>query len=534
MAQTNESQKIDSTVKKTKLSKLTKYQIDELYDLTEADIEYIYMDATETLIGGYYADFDGEVIFDEKTFLRINKEVLGNKDTYKETSSLDKLKANSKSNSKNKVYSDYEFYLYQNRGGLYELNSKGRLKHRLDSQKEYENAKARQRYAETIGKANAKKRAELEKAMRRKQQEFERKVTSNQKKIEELVEAKFQKLLGKDNHSSLKLKTTLKNKNIRLPKITIPEIPIQKNNYSGMVQNVVDTPRMFGGKKRGRPPRKMIRVKHLSPVKVAEQYLYDNLMNCYAAATFFQILVSNTPIDEDYEYDTIETIPVKRKIVKSTKNRGRELQNVNTAVANAVYERTIKRHRVHIADDISVRGDWILEFRGKIFKAFQTESADYSESVTSDYTFDESLFETKSSIKAIKTIAKILSEQTDGSDSKFNYRNLNPRWELLEYGGYKSLSKNVEKHKPVRAKYIHGTTKEGFVYQAPKGFLRLTEALYNSVVDSLEWQGTEQDFFDIARKKLDASKARSEIVKELQKYDPSIGTHTLDVMEVFK
>lgn len=185
----------------------------------------------------------------------------------------------------------------------------------------------------------------------------------------------------------------------------------------------------------------------------AYEKLADIYRACYEAARFFQILVSGTPMDENY----------------------------GTKFGDEEDAKTI----THEPDSDIVRADWILHFRGEDFKAFESDN---------DAVFSGNMFFKKENFyiqddeQATKEIATEIFYQTtplkeeiienikagraiDNDTNKYTVENINTRWKMLEYGGYVDKEgKPLTTSKKAGERYLHGLTK-GYTYQAPRGFL---------------------------------------------------------------
>lgn len=245
-----------------------------------------------------------------------------------------------------------------------------------------------------------------------------------------------------------------------------------------------------------------IRVGRLLAANVYKNLYYTRFRTAYLAATFFYTLVANTPMDEPYikRYKK----KVKRKVleskevreaylfdtedihkVSSSKERAREdmTKAIDDDLPKIYREKTYEVNVVekHKPDDDYIRGDWMLYYRGVWVKAFETRETKRK----CEHCFTEELFKDKGDAAAIEIIAKKLLELTKGSKSPlvFYVENNNPKFSLLEYGGYKSEDSSFS----IGSKYgyKHGVT-GGYSYQAPRGFLRLVENTYNAILASVD------------------------------------------------
>ncbi|MBQ0112962.1 MAG: hypothetical protein KBT03_07520, partial [Bacteroidales bacterium] len=242
-----------------------------------------------------------------------------------------------------------------------------------------------------------------------------------------------------------------------------------------------------------------------------KQFIVRFAQGCLGAAIFFQNLVANTPIDEEYTYQITRYKRRNRdengriRYGKLTTGRGKDRTVVSSeSIAKNVMEGgQVEEYKVnakHVPDNEEVRGDWVLTFRGMNFKAYETDepkwvNPSYNIGKINAY-FRKSLFEKPNDIHSIMEIATILAKNTmqlnnsdvNKTDSTFEYINKNGRWALLEYGGYyeKDSEGNVKPSTSVPkqgAKHTHGT-KNGFVYQAPRGMLRITELIWNGLLEN--------------------------------------------------
>lgn len=177
-------------------------------------------------------------------------------------------------------------------------------------------------------------------------------------------------------------------------------------------------------------------------------------------AKMFQELVSNTPMDEDYTSKISTPVEhhkrVKRYVYKYEEvpdpksSTGTSLRKVKVfltdeealSAAQVTVTNELKE-RKHKADEKSVRGDWLIKYKGVTYKAFDTESED-GNIPNYDYIFSKEDFVKKDDEAAINKIAKAFSENVkDKRYHKISFEpwNVNPRWQLLEFGGYKKASK---------------------------------------------------------------------------------------------
>lgn len=247
---------------------------------------------------------------------------------------------------------------------------------------------------------------------------------------------------------------------------------------------------------------------------------------CLFAATYFYTLVSNTPIDEVYtkQSNASEDSPATqgekvnyweraRIAIKNRDNHTKgdsnksigeieqELREKGTKIVSTRYVT-----HTHHPDEEYVRGDWVMTFRGVTFKAFASKPNKNSEAFSPQVVFNEEDFKnpiTQSDTDALnkdyydekgrirntafkpyiwnlaEKIASVVETGID--DISVEVHNINPRWQILEYGGYTSDSNGPWKGK---GKYglPHGVTDKGFSFQAPMGFKRIVDAQYNAIM----------------------------------------------------
>lgn len=253
---------------------------------------------------------------------------------------------------------------------------------------------------------------------------------------------------------------------------------------------------------------------------------------CYAAATYFQMLVSNTPVDEDYTYEKEVIVKSRASVYATSKGAYGGKVKTKEQLSEDINVRIEKRKVKHKADKHSVRGDWILTFRGKNFKAYETAPEKNSLTANVDYTFSENLFFEKEKKESIEKIADILYEQTKDSDdfsSTFVKFNINPRWEVLEKGGYINQSEAK-----FGSRYAHGVASTKLTYQAPKGFIAITDATWETLINTGKWAGSIDGFINSRRNKLDVSNLNSKLVKEVFKRHPSLKNTSRNFTGVYK
>jgi len=230
-----------------------------------------------------------------------------------------------------------------------------------------------------------------------------------------------------------------------------------------------------------------------------------DLYLCYYVASFFQQLVANTPLDEDYNY--------------SREKVGYDEQGA--IIRSSIVEET------HYADKEKVRGDWVLTYRGVGFKAFESKKPEGAQSIPYSITFNEKYFYTPGDEGSVLAIAKIIQKNTVYNELEiaaplnFSYDNINPRWKILEIGGYTRTTKDMDQENRPGSRYAHGT-RGGFTYQAPHGFVRLTEAFWNMNIRGNQWG---RFIKEIPKQQTDLASMDKELLEKLKKYNPLIGAH---------
>lgn len=267
---------------------------------------------------------------------------------------------------------------------------------------------------------------------------------------------------------------------------------------------------------------------------------FDLMYGCVMMAAYFQILVSNTPVDEDYVFlqERLSTYTRKtdRGLTKTDRKTGTVEPKKQTQLSTYI------TRRKHTADKVSVRGDWILTFRGKTFKAYDSEPEQGSLDVSADVYFGEEFFDRGVDTESIMRIAEMIMDATgrdfdskrlveleaEKLDPSLCVTNVNPRWQILETGGYTRNPSTKSPRKGSKYGLEHGT-KAGFTYQAPKGFVRLTNALWSSLAETGKWADIAVSFIegrqDEARSliSLDAKDTSSPLVRKLMRRDRNIG-----------
>ena len=236
----------------------------------------------------------------------------------------------------------------------------------------------------------------------------------------------------------------------------------------------------------------------LEPVKLAQHQIYDLKIGCMLEAIYFQTLVSNTPIDEDYRYHKKVLKRTRRRVSASKTKNPLNITEVKTkeemiheAGVDIHYELS-KKEYLHEADQESVQGDWCLRFRGKLFKAYESKPNPNSDKASGGYIcMKREWFEIPDDKASQEAIADFLYKNTGDTDKngnplendvRLNVFNINPRWQQLEYGWYEAPDTMSESSRRVGSRY-HGI-RNGFSYQAPYGFKRLTDAMWNITLQS--------------------------------------------------
>lgn len=287
-----------------------------------------------------------------------------------------------------------------------------------------------------------------------------------------------------------------------------------------------------------------IRLYRFAPVVVSAcqtiKGKFDLMYGCVMMAAYFQILVSNTPVDEDYVFlqERLSTYTRKtdRGLTKTDRKTGTVEPKKQTQLSTYI------TRRKHTADKVSVRGDWILRFRGKTFKAYDSEPEKGSLDVSADVYFGEELFDRGVDTESIMRIAEMIMDATgrdfdrkrlaeleaEKLDPSLCVTNVNSRWQILETGGYTRNPSTKSPRKGSKYGLEHGT-KAGFTYQAPKGFVRLTNALWSSLAETGKWADIAVSFIegrqDEARSliSLDVKDTSSPLARKLMSRDRNIG-----------
>ena len=216
------------------------------------------------------------------------------------------------------------------------------------------------------------------------------------------------------------------------------------------------------------------------PIEAVKNYYIRSNYGDVVAACFFQLLVSNTPIDEPYSGLR------KRKYytTKQVSSYDKEVYDGETYYYNKTAEEIYKEkeanrevkyyyeHFTHTPDDEVVRNDWVFVYKGKAFHPTDSEFAGCFDK-PGDF----------NSVKQIATVFKTYSSTSKIKSVSFSYHNTNPRWEQLEYGGYPQENNSGPWKGSGKYGYMHGI-KDHFTYQAPYGYLRLIEAQWNMLINS--------------------------------------------------
>lgn len=167
-----------------------------------------------------------------------------------------------------------------------------------------------------------------------------------------------------------------------------------------------------------------------------EEINYVNRL-CNFVAALFQRIVSRTPMDEEYEFDT-------------TDKNGNQI------------------HIIHTPDGSVLRKDWVLSIGDIVI------SANDIYAIKSDAFLEFNNREDKRIIyKLLISKLKATTKNKEALEMVFKdgeacFQNSNPHFKIVEYGGYKKDSASRKgKH------YEHGVV-NGFTYQAPYGMLRIS------------------------------------------------------------
>lgn len=243
------------------------------------------------------------------------------------------------------------------------------------------------------------------------------------------------------------------------------------------------------------------RISDLVAAELSEDVEKAKIESAMLAATFFQVLVSNTPYDEPYKKEDVSYTRTYYVLKDTVKRDRREQQSENASkrqegkFSEIIPLKPLSELKIdnfekktyqtkspikHVPDDDYIRGAWRLTYRGVVFGAFECnfENDPLDDREVSCY-FSKEDFKKPYDKKSIEKIAKILLERTEKSKRSFSFSTVNshPRFSMLEYGGYDRSSGSIKKGDW----YEHGV-KNNHSVQAPKGFARLVEANYNRII----------------------------------------------------
>lgn len=276
----------------------------------------------------------------------------------------------------------------------------------------------------------------------------------------------------------------------------------------------------------------VLRTSGLKPMPIPEEALKDKVIydiyGSIVAASFFQILVSNTPVDEVYFYKETRTYEIAGNAMLSEKVEDVDGEDVWVErnprdVARDMYKnkRTVTKEywRKHEPDEDSVRNCWEFRYKGVTFRPTDPEFEENS--------YD--LFVNKCDAVAIAIIGKIFRDRTANSKSKtdnFTYKNTNKRWEQLEYGGYKKDTPGAPWKGRSKYGLPHGV-KNQYTYQAPFGYLRLIEAQWNALIDDgFDFTLTSQL---INAEGFNVTTVAKEVAQDLADFSNNINTNEYDI-----
>lgn len=298
---------------------------------------------------------------------------------------------------------------------------------------------------------------------------------------------------------------------------------IEIGNIFGMtVQEKKDAGIYIKGQGIVEKPQETVRERtKLNAVRLPAKYLKSEIIKAQygavVAATFFQLLVSNTPIDEKYDFVEKE-VKVSSRRVKMTEriknDEGvyvtvtRNIKDVVNEIAEKSKVYNIKR--VHIPDSDRVRDDWLFHYKGKTFR-----SGD----------FPPSLFVKKGDKASVNIIASVFQQETEDSPDtniNFTYENINKRYSLIEYGGYYKDKTGPNTGAKYGSLYEHGII-NGRTWQAPYGVKRAVEALWNHLTSTGLHAGYVCDFINFNRNQLDVSKIKSNLMKKITGFNSVTG-----------
>lgn len=210
------------------------------------------------------------------------------------------------------------------------------------------------------------------------------------------------------------------------------------------------------------------------------------------ASIVFQRIVSRTPLDEEYKYETVD----KDGNVKE---------------------------RYHEPDNSSVRYDWKMIVKGeneKIFTCseFIAKNPDFGMEFNDKNDINLILTTLLNSDLKPRTIKNNKGELIPDFDIQFD--NQNEHFKTIEYGRYR---KGPTEPKPGK-NYLHGVTEDHFTYQAPKGFYAITMKEYEAFISTHEsdrWRTLSQKMLRQRVEKVFSDKKFNQILKICNEPDMS-------------
>ncbi|MCQ2086567.1 MAG: hypothetical protein MJZ37_00625 [Bacilli bacterium] len=270
-------------------------------------------------------------------------------------------------------------------------------------------------------------------------------------------------------------------------------------------------------------PTAIVRKSGLKPWPVPESIVKNQILkNNYGnmrAAIFFQLLISNTPVDERYHYEETRVYIKKGKYKKTETFEGvkfeRDPEDILSDMVQGAKKVTYTIEREHIPDDERVRDYWEFKYKGMTFSMLDSDFQEHDE-----------WFMKPGDLNSIQKVAEVFTKRVETSKVKsinFTYTNTHPRWERLEYGYYKKDSGPWQGEGKFQRE--HGV-KDHFTYQAPKGWIRLIEAQWNQILET----GQDSNILAavINAEGFNAATVSDEIIKDLKKYESTLGTHEYD------
>ena len=270
-------------------------------------------------------------------------------------------------------------------------------------------------------------------------------------------------------------------------------------------------------------PTAIFRKSGLKPWPIPESLIKNQILkNNYGnmrAAIFFQLLISNTPVDERYHYEETRVYIKKGKYKKTETEKGikfeRDAEDILSDMVQGAKKVTYTIEREHIPDDERVRDYWEFKYKGITFSMLD-----------SDFQGHDEWFMKPGDLNSIQKVAEVFTKRVKTSKVKginFTYTNTHPRWERLEYGYYKKDSGPWQGEGKFQRE--HGV-KDHFTYQAPKGWIRLIEAQWNQILET----GQDSNILAavINAEGFNAATVSDEIIKDLKKYESTLGTHEYD------